>query len=349
MKKIVFSTATGLVIAGTAVTSASAADKVEVVNGDTLWSIANNNSTSVQALKEVNNLDSNMIYPGQTLKVEGEAVQDVHMVTYGDTLYSIAHDNNISVDQLKSWNSLSSNMIYPGDELALNAPAKPAAKPAKAEKKEEKSSSDSVHTVKSGDTLYSIAQANGIAVDDLKTWNALSSNLIYPGQHLVLYPTQEPKVVPEPVAEKAPEPEVVKEAQTAPAPEVQPEATQGASAEAAAVAESPTPAQAPEPETQSPEGATLTVSATAYTAECYGCSGITATGVNLNNNRNAKVIAVDPDVIPLGTKVYVEGYGEAIAADTGGAINGNKIDLHVPTRSEALDWGVRTVEVTILD
>ncbi|WP_026673692.1 G5 and 3D domain-containing protein [Alkalihalobacterium bogoriense] len=97
------------------------------------------------------------------------------------------------------------------------------------------------------------------------------------------------------------------------------------------------------------EGKTITVTATAYTANCSGCSGITATGINLNNNRNKKVIAVDPSVIPLGSRVHVEGYGEAIAGDTGGNIVGNKIDVHVPTRSEAQRWGVRTVKVTILD
>lgn len=88
----------------------------------------------------------------------------------------------------------------------------------------------------------------------------------------------------------------------------------------------------------------MTVTATAYTANDGGISGITATGVNLNKNPNAKVIAVDPSVIPLGSKVYVEGYGEAIAADTGGAIKGNKIDVHVPSKSQAQNWGVKSVE-----
>lgn len=96
-------------------------------------------------------------------------------------------------------------------------------------------------------------------------------------------------------------------------------------------------------------GKTITVVATAYTANCQGCSGITATGINLNHNRNAKVIAVDPSVIPLGTRVYVEGYGEAIAADTGSSIKGNKIDVYVPTRADAAKWGKRTVKVTILN
>ncbi|QDI91703.1 peptidoglycan-binding protein [Salicibibacter halophilus] len=97
------------------------------------------------------------------------------------------------------------------------------------------------------------------------------------------------------------------------------------------------------------EGETYTMEATAYTANCDGCSGVTATGIDLNNNRDANVVAVDPNVIPLGSTVHVEGYGEAVAGDTGGAINGEKIDLHVPTQDEALEFGRQDVEVTVLD
>ncbi len=60
-------------------------------------------------------------------------------------------------------------------------------------------------------------------------------------------------------------------------------------------------------------------------------------------------IAVDPAVIPLGTQLWVEGYGIGIAADTGGAIRGNKIDLFMETRSECIEWGRRTVLVRILE
>lgn len=97
-----------------------------------------------------------------------------------------------------------------------------------------------------------------------------------------------------------------------------------------------------------PAGKEMTMSATAYTAGCQGCSGITATGINLNANPNMKVIAVDPSVIPLGSTVWVEGYGTAIAGDTGGAIKGNRIDIHVPTRADALQFGRRTVKVKII-
>lgn len=90
------------------------------------------------------------------------------------------------------------------------------------------------------------------------------------------------------------------------------------------------------------------VSTTAYTANCRGCSGITATGINLKKNPNLKVISVDPRVIKLGTKVYVEGYGYAVAGDTGSAIKGNKIDLFMPNQTSALKWGRKTVKIKIL-
>lgn len=93
---------------------------------------------------------------------------------------------------------------------------------------------------------------------------------------------------------------------------------------------------------------TLTVTATAYTANCKRCSGITATGLNLKKNPKLKVISVDPKVIKLGTKVYVEGYGYAVAGDTGGAMRGNKIDVFIPSKSQALKWGRKTVKVKIL-
>ncbi|RFB10964.1 DUF348 domain-containing protein [Bacillus sp. HNG] len=91
------------------------------------------------------------------------------------------------------------------------------------------------------------------------------------------------------------------------------------------------------------------VSSTAYTAYCSGCSGTTATGINLRANPNVKVIAVDPSIIPLGTKVYVEGYGYAIAADKGTDIKGYKIDVFFSEKSQAFRWGQRKVKIQILN
>ena len=96
-------------------------------------------------------------------------------------------------------------------------------------------------------------------------------------------------------------------------------------------------------------GAEMTVTATAYTAYCAGCSGTTAYGIDLRANPNQKVIAVDPRVIPLGTRVWVEGYGEAIAGDTGGAIKGNKIDVFIPSYDNAIAWGVKEVKLRVIN
>ncbi|OIK10626.1 cell wall-binding protein [Bacillus sp. MUM 116] len=93
-------------------------------------------------------------------------------------------------------------------------------------------------------------------------------------------------------------------------------------------------------------GETLYVTATAY---CYESSGpVTRLGYNIKNNPNMKLIAVDPSVIPLGSKVWVEGYGVAIAGDTGGAIHGHRIDILKPNMAQARDFGRKTVKVIIL-
>ena len=81
--------------------------------------------------------------------------------------------------------------------------------------------------------------------------------------------------------------------------------------------------------------------ATAYTAGCYGCSGITATGRPAGHG----IVAVDPSVIPLGTRLFIPGYGVAIAGDTGGAIRGNRIDLGFNSERDAMLFGRREVTV----
>ncbi|TFD98373.1 DUF348 domain-containing protein [Jeotgalibacillus salarius] len=125
------------------------------------------------------------------------------------------------------------------------------------------------------------------------------------------------------------------------------ETTKKAVAASSSSAQSSQPAQTAAA-SSAPSGREMTMSSTAYTASCAGCSGITATGINLIANPGMKVIAVDPSVIPLGSRVYVEGYGYAIAGDTGGAIKGNKIDIFIPDRASALAWGNRTVKVTVM-
>lgn len=186
------------------------------------------------------------------------------------------------------------------------------------------------YTVKPGDTLSDIAINHGVSVDNIKAENGLTSDVIQPGLQVVIN----------------------KESESAEGSEMTNNTTVTAAentVEVNATVTNETPQQETETAQSDAEGKELTVTATAYTASCEGCSGITATGVNILANPNEKVIAVDPSVIPLGSKVYVEGYGYATAADTGGAIKGNRIDVFIPEHQDAVNWGKKQVEVTIIN
>jgi 3D (Asp-Asp-Asp) domain-containing protein len=78
-------------------------------------------------------------------------------------------------------------------------------------------------------------------------------------------------------------------------------------------------------------------------AVAYHLPGFTASGVPVGKG----VVAVDPKVIPLGTKLYVPGYGKSVAADVGWAIKGKIIDLWMPNDGQARKWGRRTVTITV--
>ncbi|MBN8193230.1 LysM peptidoglycan-binding domain-containing protein [Bacillus sp. NTK074B] len=255
-----------------------------------------------------------------TLAVSGGAsasAQNIE-VKKGDTLWGLAQEYGTSVDQLMTWNNLGSHVIYPDQELQV--------------------SSKEYYTVKKGDTLWGISSLYGISVDSLIGWNALESDIIVPGQELVVNLDDRTTSAAVNTSETA----------SAPAPEQKAEVAPEAEAKAAPAAEEAQPAQAA-PATEEQAVKEISVEATAYTADCEGCSGTTATGLNLKENPDAKVIAVDPNVIPLGSKVYVEGYGYATAEDTGGAIKGNRIDVFLPSKDQAVDFGRKTVNVKILE
>ncbi|WP_421384975.1 LysM peptidoglycan-binding domain-containing protein [Bacillus salacetis] len=264
-----------------------------------------------------------------TLTMGASASAEKVEVKKGDTLWGLSKEYGTTVENLLKWNNLNSDLIFPAQELRV--------------------SSTETYKVESGDTLWGIAKYYGVSVDELMNTNSLTSDIIYPGQTLTidldnrgiatLVNEQEQAA---PVQQSTEEPAAAPAAQeTAAAEPAQPAVQESVPAQPA---ETPVNTQP----TQEKANA-ITVKATAYTANCAGCSGVTRTGVDLNANPDAKVIAVDPDVIPLGTRVYVEGYGYATAQDTGGAIQGKKIDVFIPERQDALDWGVRSVKVTILD
>ena len=160
--------------------------------GDTLWGIANDHDTTVNALKQNNHLSSDTIYVGQVLSLGQTASTGSHSqstastqsstsdgtytVKSGDTLWSIANANDMTVAQLKQKNDLSNDTIYVGQTLNVSSTKSASAT----------STASTTYTVKSGDSLWQIASANGTTVNQLKALNNLSSDLIYAGQQLKL-------------------------------------------------------------------------------------------------------------------------------------------------------------------
>lgn len=149
-------------------------DTYEVVSGDTLYGIAKKLDTSVDELKKINNLTTNILNVGQVLKVPTKLVYmdgtKLYQVKKGDTLYSIAKAYNTDVDTLKSLNNLSQDSLVIGQ--LLNVPSG--------------LSDMNTYTVASGDTLYSIAKKFDISVEEIKQINNLSSNMLSIGQKLII-------------------------------------------------------------------------------------------------------------------------------------------------------------------
>ena len=143
-----------------------------VKSGDTLWSIARANGLTVDELKKINNLNSNMLSVGQKLKLNGNPVNAnvvIYTVKSGDTLYTIANKYGVSVNDLKDANQLENNIISINQQL--NIP---------------NNNNYDIYTVKSGDTLYSIANRFGTTVDILKNINNIVTDILSIGQKLLI-------------------------------------------------------------------------------------------------------------------------------------------------------------------
>ena len=147
-----------------------------VKKGDSLWSIARANGLTVDELKSLNNLSSNVLHVGDTLLISsadstGDAGNDTYyVVKNGDTLWSIARKHNLSVNELKALNNLSSNDLSLGQRLIVG-----------------KGSSND-YVVSAGDTLWAIARKFNVSVGDIKSLNNLSSNNLSIGMTLKIPP-----------------------------------------------------------------------------------------------------------------------------------------------------------------
>ncbi|EAE6296552.1 1,4-beta-N-acetylmuramoylhydrolase [Listeria monocytogenes] len=185
-----------------------------VVKGDSLWRIANNHKVTIANLKAWNNLKSDFIYPGQKLKVSADSTTSntntskpstgtstsnpntgtstnanakVYTVVKGDSLWRIANNNKVTIANLKAWNNLKSDFIYPGQKLKVSAGSTTTntntSKP-NTNNSTSTSTNAKVYTVAKGDSLWRIANNNKVTIANLKAWNNLKSDFIYPGQKL---------------------------------------------------------------------------------------------------------------------------------------------------------------------
>ena len=149
-------------------------DTYKVVSGDTLYGIANKLDTTVDELKKINGLTSNVLSIGQILKIPTKVVDlgdtEIYQVKKSDTLYSIANKYGISLNELKAINNLTNDNLAIGQ--LLNVPSGLSAVNA--------------YTVGKGDTLYSIAKKFGTTVDKIKNVNNLDSNMLSIGQKLII-------------------------------------------------------------------------------------------------------------------------------------------------------------------
>ena len=202
------------------------------------------------------------------------------------------------------------------------------------------------YTIKWGDTLSVISEATGASLDSLVQVNEIqNANLIYPGTVLRFSADQKEVTVNNGSQEhsyRVQDNKEVKEVEKS-------EATTSASnetAQATQATETTQAAQTTQAASSSQNGYYITVEATAYSYNEAGLSNYTADGTNLVNEPN--VIAVDPSVIPLGSYVEIPGYGIFRAADTGGAIYGNRIDVHLVNLNDVYNFGRRTITIRVL-
>lgn len=148
-----------------------------VKRGDTLYGIANSYGTTVDKIKSLNNLTSNILSIGQELliptdKTITETNYPVYTVVSGDTLYSISRMYNVSVDDIKKLNNLTSNLLTIGQRLQIPV--------------DEVTSSNFIYTVKAGDTLYGISNNFEVPITEIMRINNLNTNMLYIGQELLI-------------------------------------------------------------------------------------------------------------------------------------------------------------------
>ena len=176
-----------------------------VKSGDSVWKIAHECGMSMNELVSLNGIKNNLIFPGQVLKVKAGAKAEnvsksetsgsknqnaasngsssTYTVKSGDSVWKISHEHGMSMDELKSLNGLKDNLIIPGQVLKIKGTSSNTKQKIKTRSKETAEAS-ATYVVKAGDSLWAVANRQGLTVAELKRINGLSSDTIYVGQRL---------------------------------------------------------------------------------------------------------------------------------------------------------------------
>jgi 3D (Asp-Asp-Asp) domain-containing protein/LysM repeat protein len=253
---------------------------------------------------------------------ESQGSDDVLKYTFqwGDTLWGISQATDISVDKLVNINDIDNrSLIHVGSTIYLSRDL-------------------SVISVQNGDeevVSYDVSNGDAVEIETPEEVEEAAEEAVV--EEAVEEVVEQTQPAEEAVVEEAVE-EVVEQTQPAEETvvETQPEQPEEEPAEEEAAQTS-----------SSENGRWMTVEATAYSRNQPVLSNYTFTGIDLREN--SRVIAVDPNVIPLGSTIYVPGYGEYIAGDTGGAIIGNRIDIHFESLDSAIQFGRQSIDVQVFE
>lgn len=176
--------------------------------GESVWSVANKNGITMNQLIEWNNIKNNFIYPGQQLIVKGgnsvntntgsttsaakpntpntsattstsSSGNTMYTVKAGESVWSVANKHHITMDQLIEWNNIKNNFIYPGQQVIVK-------KGSSQTTNQQAPAGSKTYTVKSGESVWGVADSHGITMAQLIEWNNIKNNFIYPGQTLIV-------------------------------------------------------------------------------------------------------------------------------------------------------------------
>ncbi|KXS08391.1 muramidase [Enterococcus faecium] len=188
--------------------SSSSQGTYTVKAGESVWSVANKNGITMDQLIEWNNIKNNFIYPGQQLIVKGGTSANtntgsttsaakpntpntsattstsstgntMYTVKAGESVWSVANKHHITMDQLIEWNNIKNNFIYPGQQVIVK-------KGSSQSTNQQSVTGSKTYTVKSGESVWSVADSHGITMAQLIEWNNIKNNFIYPGQTLIV-------------------------------------------------------------------------------------------------------------------------------------------------------------------